>query len=394
MIVNYVFEASLKGSLGIFEKNVRNAKALIKQAGGGNIIAILNHDLTDENKNRLKKLGITFHLIPRYKRLYKICNRTILWRLLPYINRIERANVYKTIFREIKQGLTYIRYSSADKFLLNAYNQLKTPCFFEINGMIFSELITGYGNDNSYFGKFNQVNEYKSLPQLISKANGIFCITNEIATFVSNYNLNTCVIGNSAEEVIYGVANREKKIIKFLFLIGADTYWQGINRLAISLKYLSEEQLDTFKVTIVGPKKLKNKYAKQFPKNVYFTEANTNIDLELLLQNHHVGITTLELYKKEMMEAAPLKTRDYLRAGMPIILGYNDTDVSGLDELIPFVYKVENNETILPFEEILKWARKINYESAEEIVKRQVTKYLNVEVKAKKIYQFLRKNAS
>ena len=39
-----------------------------------------------------------------------------------------------------------------------------------------------------------------------------------------------------------------------------------------------------------------------------------------------VAIGTLGLYLKDMEEASPLKTREYLACGLPAIIGYDDTD--------------------------------------------------------------------
>lgn len=50
-------------------------------------------------------------------------------------------------------------------------------------------------------------------------------------------------------------------------------------------------------------------------------------EYEEILSQAHVGIGTLALDRKGLMEAAPLKVRDYVRLGIPTILPYIDTNL-------------------------------------------------------------------
>lgn len=43
------------------------------------------------------------------------------------------------------------------------------------------------------------------------------------------------------------------------------------------------------------------------------------------MRNCQVCIGTLALHRKNMTEASPLKTREYLAHGFPVIIGYKDT---------------------------------------------------------------------
>jgi hypothetical protein len=46
-----------------------------------------------------------------------------------------------------------------------------------------------------------------------------------------------------------------------------------------------------------------------------------------IASNANVAISTLALHRTVMTEACPLKTRFYLAMGLPVILGYDDTDL-------------------------------------------------------------------
>jgi len=49
-------------------------------------------------------------------------------------------------------------------------------------------------------------------------------------------------------------------------------------------------------------------------------------ELALRLEEADVGIGTLALHRNQMSEASPLKTREYLAAGLPVVISYEDTD--------------------------------------------------------------------
>jgi glycosyltransferase involved in cell wall biosynthesis len=55
-----------------------------------------------------------------------------------------------------------------------------------------------------------------------------------------------------------------------------------------------------------------------------------------------VGVGTLALHRKSMNEACPLKVREYLAVGLPILYGYSDPDA---DDLGSYVLRIENTET-------------------------------------------------
>ncbi|MEN6560328.1 MAG: hypothetical protein ABFD52_06115 [Acidobacteriota bacterium] len=54
-----------------------------------------------------------------------------------------------------------------------------------------------------------------------------------------------------------------------------------------------------------------------------------------------VAVSTLALHRKSMDEACPLKTREYLAYGLPVIIGYQDTD---FPEETDFLLRLENRE--------------------------------------------------
>ncbi|WP_223068712.1 glycosyltransferase [Paenibacillus caui] len=73
------------------------------------------------------------------------------------------------------------------------------------------------------------------------------------------------------------------------------------------------------------------------PGNMTFHGKMKRSEYQPLLERADVAIGTLALYRKEMKEASPLKVREYLANGLPVIIAYEETDFA--DE-VPFMLKL------------------------------------------------------
>ncbi|MFN3692462.1 MAG: hypothetical protein ACK4R7_06185, partial [Fervidobacterium sp.] len=60
-----------------------------------------------------------------------------------------------------------------------------------------------------------------------------------------------------------------------------------------------------------------------------------------IMQQADIGISTLAPYRKKMNEASPFKVREYSALGLPVIIGYKDTD---LPDGAPFILQIPNTE--------------------------------------------------
>ncbi|MDH0089862.1 glycosyltransferase [Achromobacter mucicolens] len=108
---------------------------------------------------------------------------------------------------------------------------------------------------------------------------------------------------------------------QIIFVGSAGQYWNGEDKIA----RLAHAMPDCdFHVVQAGfqPPKLPNLIAH----GAVYGEA-----LARLYQDMDIGLGTLALHRKQMQEASPLKTREYLAYGMPVIGGYEDTDLDGAE---------------------------------------------------------------
>ena len=79
------------------------------------------------------------------------------------------------------------------------------------------------------------------------------------------------------------------------------------------------------------------------PANVAVHGVLAREEYEPLLAVSDAAIGTLALNRKQMNEACPLKVREYLAYGLPVVIAYKDTDLVGLDDW--FLLRLPNTES-------------------------------------------------
>jgi len=116
-----------------------------------------------------------------------------------------------------------------------------------------------------------------------------------------------------------------------LFMMGYPGSWQGLDKVLQMADLFPEWR---FLLIGVSPQ-------KDFPSNV---EAFGFLKREAylpLIKKADIGIGSLALHRKRMNEASPLKVREYLALGLPIIIAYEDTD---FPNGAPFILRLPNTE--------------------------------------------------
>ena len=104
-----------------------------------------------------------------------------------------------------------------------------------------------------------------------------------------------------------------------------------------------------------------------------------------------IGICSLSLHFNKMNEASPLKSRQYLAQGLPIIYAYNDTDFSGDEE---FTLQIPNTLSNIEdkIDEIKKFIVKCHGNSELRLKAREFAlNHLDVSIKEKKRIEFFKK---
>ena len=109
-----------------------------------------------------------------------------------------------------------------------------------------------------------------------------------------------------------------------LFFVGsANQPWHGIEELIEFAR--THQNID---VHIIGDTRDQNESNLFFYGNLELAEYRT------IASKCLAGVGTLNLKSKNMAEASPLKVREYLALGLPVILKYRDTDLTGDEDYV------------------------------------------------------------
>jgi glycosyltransferase involved in cell wall biosynthesis len=219
---------------------------------------------------------------------------------------------------------------------------------------------------------------------------GLLTITDEIAQFEMNFNpqLKTCSTGNGYSGSVTTLFKKCERYINLLFTGSPKMPWHNIERLLKSYDtYIaSTGDKDTFKVHIVGMNQYDIEYQTKNENVIFYGYISNFEELSRIYQKADIGVGTLGLYKNNMKEAAPLKVREYLSFGLPVIIGYTDVDLSND---LPFVMQVENSDDLIDFSKIKKFYEDFKRYSSEEKVKDYCAKNLSWDKKCKEILDFI-----
>lgn len=113
----------------------------------------------------------------------------------------------------------------------------------------------------------------------------------------------------------------------------------------VSKVSLIGKALPECKLNVIGPSKeeYETRGGESGPNIIFHGYLNDNESKQLIM-HMDMGISTLSLYENDMDEACPLKTRQYLAQGVPVIGGYRDSDIENEDFFLQLPNTVKNIE--------------------------------------------------
>ncbi|MDR6566555.1 glycosyltransferase [Chitinophaga ginsengisegetis] len=227
--------------------------------------------------------------------------------ILKYLKSVNPDVIY---FRQSGMWFPYL-----DK-ILGAF-----PSVMEANTLDLKEIHFFYGALNRAIYKFGR-------KRIVRAVKGFVTVTNEIGHEFISYNKPIEVIANGMKIAARRKKNTaEKKSTDLIFVGSPGQSWQGED-LVVELA----AALPDFNFHIVGTDGKNMEYSS----NVKFYGYLNRKELSDLYEKVDIGIGTLALHRKGMKEACPLKVREYLSWGLPVILGYDDTDIKN----VPFALNI------------------------------------------------------
>ena len=299
MKILYITEQDLNNNSGISQK-VRSQSEIWRKA---------NHDVTIINFNSLRgdENSKKRTILPSH-----ISSFLSVW-----------INGYLLLRLTKKENFDLI-YSRS--FLWSIFWNLigqKIPIIFEINGDIDREL-----KARSYLTYlYNKLTS----PMMMLACRGLVCVSHELSLKYSLLPIPKKVIANGYPVQEINPAPLSTEEVRLVF-IGNYREWYGVDKIITLAK-----EFPDWTIHLIGEIPQDHKY----PNLIYHGQLS-HIDAKKIIANCDIGISSLALHRIPLSEASPLKSREYLALGLPIIISYDDTDLMGIT--LPFILNLPNTE--------------------------------------------------
>jgi glycosyltransferase involved in cell wall biosynthesis len=176
-------------------------------------------------------------------------------------------------------------------------------------------------------GLYNDVNRRV----LLSRARGLVFVTRELARspHYTSYGKPGEVIANGIDlSTIPPAPPADNARPRVVFLGSARQAWHGVDKIVWLAGAMPEADFD-----IVGYRtaEMQEVLGSDWvaPPNLNVRGVLARADYEPIIASADLAIGTLALHRKNMEEACPLKVREYLAYGIPVVIAYDDTDLEG-----------------------------------------------------------------
>jgi glycosyltransferase involved in cell wall biosynthesis len=173
----------------------------------------------------------------------------------------------------------------------------------------------------------------------IGPASGIIIPSHELENvIVPKHDKPACVISNGIDIKDIEPLPPTKNTNPVITLVGSPGMdWHGVDKL---IKFA--ETSPNITINIVGYSQTDVK--SPIPANVHLHGFLSREEVREVMLSTDVSCGTLALHRKNMDEASPLKVRESLAYGIPVIIAYHDTDLHGIQmETILHIPNSEDN---------------------------------------------------
>jgi glycosyltransferase involved in cell wall biosynthesis len=185
------------------------------------------------------------------------------------------------------------------------------------------EINTNEDVERQQLGKLQYLYFKLSSAYVLNRVKGIVSVTREIARLPRYVNARKPikVIANGIP--LTGCAPVRSSSAKepVLVMMATGNYaWHGLDKLVALAR-----RFPRWKIHLLGDAEIPAEVRSC--ENILAHGLMKRSEYEPLLAEAHVGLGSLALHRKKMEEACPLKVREYLRYGLPVVGGYTDTDI-------------------------------------------------------------------
>jgi glycosyltransferase involved in cell wall biosynthesis len=173
---------------------------------------------------------------------------------------------------------------------------------------------------------------------LLRRLNGLVAVSRELAevSAFAVFGKPTRVIANSIDLQNFEPLSPPSNSTPRLAFIGNPGYlWHGVDKLVALAGLVPDIQLD-----VIGYDSLPGFDA--LPENLHLHGYLSAGEYKAILGKADAAISSLGLHRIGLEEASPLKSRECLALGLPLVLAYIDTDLQDLNA--DFLLKIPNKE--------------------------------------------------
>jgi glycosyltransferase involved in cell wall biosynthesis len=173
---------------------------------------------------------------------------------------------------------------------------------------------------------------------LLRRLHGLIPVSHELAgaPAFAAFRKPTCVIANGIDLENFELLPAPSNSTPRLAFIGNPGYpWHGVDKLVILARLIPDVQLD-----IIGYDSLPG--SQPLPENLHLHGYLPAEEYKNILGKADAAVSSLGLHRISLEEASPLKSRECLALGLPLVLAYKDTDLHKLQA--GFLLRIPNKE--------------------------------------------------
>ena len=174
---------------------------------------------------------------------------------------------------------------------------------------------------------------------LLKSISGLSCVSNELAelSVFRHFKKPTEVIANGIDLNKLTPLDAPNNSLPRIIFIGEHGHsWHGVDKIVTLAKKFPDIKID-----VIGYEALPEGVSS-LPDNLILHGYLSSQEYLALFALADVAISSLALHRVNLTEASPLKSREYLAYGLPVILAYKDTDLDHL--YFDFLLKIPNRE--------------------------------------------------
>jgi len=302
----YLLDQDLDNNSGVSHKISIQTQEWLRQGHEVSIVSLQSLSFFSAYKIRLTPAKINIS-----RRGWKIFIHLVIstWKL-------------KDICKELDFDIVYMRYRLYAPLFNSSLK--KAPLIVEIN----SDDIHEYKLSSFLLRTYNSAFRNKFLKSV----DGLVCVSEELKKVFSSFSKPSIIIANGMK-VDMNEYNKDTVSTRcsLVFIGSPNQRWHGLDKIV----YLAEKfsEYDFHVIGCLG----------KDTNNLFYHGYLPTDEANLLVKTFDIGISTLSLYKKNMQEASPLKTRQYLAHGLPLIYAYTDTDFTSQQEFLLQLENAPNN---------------------------------------------------